>query len=441
MSLLSPSESHAFQAFLTSIDPFTDSVAPEWSMYAHDIPDEYEIPQAQGKEALAKATKDLMSLDADRWSTTQSNSPIIGSATGNHQIQSQHQYTQINHQQHQQKNQQLSGEHQSHRQHSFPFLTNSNKQQQSQQTLQNNHQHSQHPQLHPISVPPIHPLSPSSLCSTSPNTSIPPSSTNTSFPFSTPALQTYSSTSTSPQSASVSISPSLVPSRSPPSLNARNLNHHRSNGLHIPIASPSSTTHTNHRRPRPSPRPQLHPYATAASGSGAGSNSIRQPQKVNVQQQSGQHPVTSSPSSSSTLDGKFMRPLHGQPISSHSDVNLHCSQIQHHHATNNSHAPPKPTLLSPSQKKANHIQSEQKRRANIRRGYEALCDAVPALREAIRSEEEEMEQAALLAAAANDGQTIKSTKRRARKKIEVDGEKVDGRAGPRSENVVLSKSE
>lgn len=32
-------------------------------------------------------------------------------------------------------------------------------------------------------------------------------------------------------------------------------------------------------------------------------------------------------------------------------------------------------------------------------------------------------------------------KRRGRKKIEVDGEKVDGRAGPRSENVVLSKSE
>ncbi|TFY73101.1 hypothetical protein EWM64_g10910, partial [Hericium alpestre] len=43
----------------------------------------------------------------------------------------------------------------------------------------------------------------------------------------------------------------------------------------------------------------------------------------------------------------------------------------------------KPTLLTTSQKKANHIQSEQKRRANIRRGYEALCDTVPALREAI----------------------------------------------------------
>ena len=48
----------------------------------------------------------------------------------------------------------------------------------------------------------------------------------------------------------------------------------------------------------------------------------------------------------------------------------------------------KPALLSPSQKRANHIQSEQKRRANIRKGYEALCEVVPALRDAIRAEEE-----------------------------------------------------
>ncbi len=58
-------------------------------------------------------------------------------------------------------------------------------------------------------------------------------------------------------------------------------------------------------------------------------------------------------------------------------------------------APKQPqTLLSPSQKKANHIQSEQKRRANIRRGYEALCETVPALREAIREEEEAERNAA-----------------------------------------------
>ncbi|WFD30046.1 hypothetical protein MSPP1_001059 [Malassezia sp. CBS 17886] len=36
-------------------------------------------------------------------------------------------------------------------------------------------------------------------------------------------------------------------------------------------------------------------------------------------------------------------------------------------------------LLSDAEKKANHIASEQKRRANIRKGYEMLSDALPAL--------------------------------------------------------------
>lgn len=88
------------------------------------------------------------------------------------------------------------------------------------------------------------------------------------------------------------------------------------------------------------------------------------------------------------------------------------------------------TLLSPSQKKANHIQSEQKRRANIRRGYDTLCETVPALREACQAEDEQQ---------AAEG---KSKGRRRGKGMEKgdDGEKIDGRAGPRSENVVLSKS-
>ncbi|KAG6919183.1 hypothetical protein DXG01_008481 [Tephrocybe rancida] len=102
-------------------------------------------------------------------------------------------------------------------------------------------------------------------------------------------------------------------------------------------------------------------------------------------------------------------------------------------------AQPKPALLSASQKKANHIQSEQKRRANIRRGYEALCECVPALREAIREEEEAM-------AAANESITSRTTnvtgKRKGKPNVKgKDGEeKIDGRAGPRSENVVLSKT-
>ncbi|KAJ3928573.1 MAG: hypothetical protein NXY57DRAFT_901784 [Lentinula lateritia] len=96
--------------------------------------------------------------------------------------------------------------------------------------------------------------------------------------------------------------------------------------------------------------------------------------------------------------------------------------------------PNKTTLLSPSQKKANHIQSEQKRRANIRRGYEALCDTVPALREAIRLEEEA--QSAL-----DSNGNGKKPKRGKRAKVDDGtGEKIDGRAGPRSENIVLGKT-
>ena len=94
-------------------------------------------------------------------------------------------------------------------------------------------------------------------------------------------------------------------------------------------------------------------------------------------------------------------------------------------------------LLSASQKRANHIQSEQKRRANIRRGYEALCEAVPALKEAIRKEEEE---AAVLLANAGGGSLRSVARKKKAKNTNDDGEKIDGRAGPRSENIVLQKS-
>lgn len=43
----------------------------------------------------------------------------------------------------------------------------------------------------------------------------------------------------------------------------------------------------------------------------------------------------------------------------------------------------KGVLLSTEEKKARHIFSEQKRRANIRKGYESLCELIPALRDGI----------------------------------------------------------
>lgn len=88
----------------------------------------------------------------------------------------------------------------------------------------------------------------------------------------------------------------------------------------------------------------------------------------------------------------------------------------------------KPALLTPAEKRANHIQSEQKRRANIRRGYDALCAAVPALREAIAQEE------------ANGGADAESSMKGRKRRRKSEDAVLDGRAGPKSENVVLQKS-
>ncbi|GAA5856086.1 hypothetical protein JCM8547_002972 [Rhodosporidiobolus lusitaniae] len=104
----------------------------------------------------------------------------------------------------------------------------------------------------------------------------------------------------------------------------------------------------------------------------------------------------------------------------------------------------KPALLSAEQKKANHIASEQKRRAAIRAGYDALCDVVPALKAAVQEYEER------LSAVSKTAVGIKGKGKRTKEVesktgalmggIEVGGEKIDGRAGPKSEAVVLSKT-
>ncbi|GAA5822289.1 hypothetical protein JCM11251_006290 [Rhodosporidiobolus azoricus] len=110
----------------------------------------------------------------------------------------------------------------------------------------------------------------------------------------------------------------------------------------------------------------------------------------------------------------------------------------------------KPALLSAAQKKANHIASEQKRRAAIRAGYDGLCQVVPSLRAAV--EEYEGRLAALSGAGGGGsrgkggggrkgkGRGGESTTGALMGGIEVGGEKVDGRAGPKSEAVVLSKT-
>ncbi|GAA6062812.1 hypothetical protein JCM10212_001544 [Sporobolomyces blumeae] len=119
----------------------------------------------------------------------------------------------------------------------------------------------------------------------------------------------------------------------------------------------------------------------------------------------------------------------------------------------------KPALLTSEQKKLNHIASEQKRRAAIRKGYDGLCQVVPVLRVAVEEFEERVKNLGHANGAGTaGGSTGKGGKRKKGKGtagdgigalsktgalmggIQVGGEKIDGRAGPKSEAVVLSKT-
>ena len=109
----------------------------------------------------------------------------------------------------------------------------------------------------------------------------------------------------------------------------------------------------------------------------------------------------------------------------------------------NSNSNSKPPLLTPAQKKANHIASEQKRRAKIRRGYDALCEVVPSLKAAIAAEQEAATSGSGGWSSATtpgiDGK--KGRKTRSGKAAAEEVPTKDGsRAGPKSESVVLSQS-
>jgi len=297
MSLLTPTEAHAFQSFLTSMDHSDSFIPPEWNKYG--IVNDAAIKQTAGKESLTKATKDLMSLDAIKWSNPprQSQSPYDESSS--HSLF-----------------------------HNIPSS-----------------QHTQHL---------ISPLKPQNQ----------------------PLLYAHHR----PHSPSISITPlSTVSAPSPP--HPDDVPSSSSSPASVPMsASPPTPFEYYPPQPSASKRP--------------------------------------SQDESHRTSNKRFRHSSSQPTTT---------------------PPPKPALLSASQKKANHIQSEQKRRANIRKGYEALCETVPALREAIRLEEEAN------GTAAGNGDKKASTGSRGKKKakgklLSDDGEKIDGRAGPRSENVVLQKT-
>lgn len=358
-ALLTPSESLAFQSFLTNVD--TSQPPSDWASYASQFnPNSIRrgdddlsaepLPPPPENESLAKATKDLMSLDTAGWN----DSP--GSAHSDLQHQPQHLMMFRHHQEHQQPllNQPLHPQHMYSSAHeSFPFLNQKGSFQHSNPSYPQQSQFS-HPQ-HSLNL-----ASPTS-----------------------PDLFSY-----------------------PPPLQQH------ING-HLPPLTRSQSQSSVH-----------------------GMNGAVPPKRAT--RSSGARSMSMSNASSSTTPRQ-----RSGPSSSHQG---RTSQSPHPNGAAASSS--KPALLSPSQKKANHIQSEQKRRANIRRGYEALCETVPALREAIREEEEEARLAAAQAPAglATSKGKAAGKKRAAKKKDSDEGagtsarDKIDGRAGPRSENVVLSKS-
>ncbi|KAG2034991.1 hypothetical protein BDR03DRAFT_869053 [Suillus americanus] len=308
MSLLTPTEAHAFQKFLSSLD--TTDFSAGWNMQL-EVSHEH-MPPAHGKEALAQATKDLMSLDTDKWRYPLARTPSSRESPSEPPV-NRHPHSQSN---------------------SLSFLYSTRRERRVEgNDASTGHSHPP-PSRSRTHIPPLQRI-------------VDPSSVSTRTRARTFAFENLSS----PSSSQSPIDPS----------------------------SSVSSFSTHHTTPTP-----------------LSSNKRSTPPDHNVSnKRRRQSSVTSQQFASDT----------GRSA----------------------------TLLSPSQKKANHIQSEQKRRANIRKGYEALCDIVPSLREAMLAEAIEEEEA--------NANGKKAGRRRCKgKAANDDGEKVDGRAGPKSEHVVLSKT-
>lgn len=414
MTLFTHSESAYLTSFLSAVD-LDSSITPDGSV---DPSLADRVPQLQGREALAKATKDLMALDI----------PVSSSSAGS----STHAQLAPN----------IAG-------HPLPLHTGST------------------PNYWP-SIPPgeagaslastalkfgtsgVRSSSPANYLARGLSSSISPSDSSRSVP----QLDRPGSSSSSIFAAQLPSQPhvQIAPLRGfdhPGSSSGFTLPPISTSGFPNGVGAQESPT-----RPSAVPSPASAPSVLASSSTPTTSTSVKRALPNSSQSASEQgaakrlRPSSSSSyaSTSAAGDADSTRPRRGASKStpaapravSASSVAAPVPQTQ---AQVNGSGSAKGALLSPSQKRANHIQSEQKRRANIRRGYEALCETVPALREAIRAEDER-ERAKELEEEAN---AVGRSKARGgadkgKKKKKGEGEKADGRAGPRSENVVLQKS-
>lgn len=418
MALFSASESVYLSSFLSSVD--LDSSVNHDGSVDPGLAD--QIPHLQGSEALAKATKDLMSLDVPLASARdgQPNHPHLHPPGGPSYWPSFPQG--------EQPSAALSGQ----QAHTFPQdvrpsspahylnralsggatsadpLRSGSQGERGNSSVFTSHlgqQAQQHPQIAPLRG-----FDPSS--SSSSGYTLPPISTSG-----------YSNGLTShdgqrPSVSSAASAPSVLsPSTKRP----------------LPSSAEPATDPSSSKRPRPSPSSTSFPSANGADSAAAGSSSGSR----------ARHNSSSAAPRRGTPANE-RKPSHGDKDAARNSANSKDAKERENKdadkdkgssGANNSS---KGALLSPSQKRANHIQSEQKRRANIRRGYEALCETVPALREAIRAEEER-ERAEADEDAKGKGRAASGAER-GKKKRKSESERADGRAGPRSENVVLQKS-
>ncbi|CAE6410710.1 unnamed protein product [Rhizoctonia solani] len=220
-----------------------------------------------------------------------------------------------------------------------------------------------------------------------------------------------------------------------PTTNYSSLVTHAPQPLHAQSASTSSRFMGIHSAPFPSALspPTIappHPHSGGATSASSHPSSLRRRSSTSNSASTSNNPPGSS------LGLHVVEPV--KPYNNAEPSNAKLARSRGtlnltNDSTSSSTIREKPKLLTKDQKKRNHIHSEQKRRATIRHGYALLCDEVPSLRLAIAAAEaDDTEHAA-------DGEGRRRRRSRARSSA-ADGERIDGRAGPRSESVVLVKT-
>lgn len=142
----------------------------------------------------------------------------------------------------------------------------------------------------------------------------------------------------------------------------------------IMLSSPYNTTQFSGGQINVLPLPET----SSSTGSSSQPNNAQSSSSSSAYQQQ-QH----SPSSSSSNSGarEHPRKVEKRKYDAQSAASSKSSGTR----TGRGRKPPH-ELLSEAQKKANHIASEQKRRANIRIGFDQLVDMVPTLSHSHRSE-------------------------------------------------------